>query len=85
MLIYYFEAFPDGKFLEGLFRKSVSVDEENETIEKIMEKNYDYLLEVKNPHVIASKTSLKLRFDQEIFRHSENSNYSLLVVLNADG
>ena len=41
--------------MEGLFRKSVSIDDETELLTQIAEKNYDCLLEVQNPHIIASK------------------------------
>lgn len=54
MLVFYFKTNEDYMKEEGLFRKSVSIDEETETIKKIMEQNYDYLLEIKNPHIIAS-------------------------------
>ena len=55
MLIYYFKVHPDGLKLEGLFRKSVSIDEENRLLEEISNQNYECLLEVQNPHIIASK------------------------------
>lgn len=55
MLIFYFRNNEEHAKLEGLFRKSVSIDEETEIIEKIREHNYDYLLSVENPHIIASK------------------------------
>lgn len=58
MLVFYFDAHKEGLELEGLFRKSVSIDEEKETIYQILQKNYDYLLDVKNPHIIASRTNL---------------------------
>lgn len=54
MLLFYFESKPEYLKIEGIFRKSVSIDEEQETINRILERNYDYLLEVKNPHIIAS-------------------------------
>ena len=54
ILIYYFKTKPKGLLLEGLFRKSVSIDEENELLAQISNKNYDSLLEVGNPHIIAS-------------------------------
>lgn len=46
MLIFYFDSHEDGLNLEGLFRKSVSIDEENETIREVLSNNYDYLLQV---------------------------------------
>ena len=58
MLIYYFKVHPDGLKLEGLFRKSVSIDEENRLLEEISNQNYECLLEVQNPHIIASKFAL---------------------------
>jgi len=33
LLIHYFRTKPDGLREEGIFRKSVSIDEENETLE----------------------------------------------------
>lgn len=56
MLVFYFDSHKEGLELEGIFRKSVSIDEENETITQILSKNYDYLLDVENPHIIASNT-----------------------------
>ena len=40
--------------LEGLFRKSVSIDEENEILMELNSRNYEYMTEVEDPHVIAS-------------------------------
>lgn len=59
MLIFYFDCHKEGLLLEGIFRKSVSIDDENETINEILEKNYDCILEVENPHIIASTSSFK--------------------------
>lgn len=54
MLVFYLESHEEALSLEGIFRKSVSIDEEDHTIAKLLANNYDYLMEVKNPHVIAS-------------------------------
>jgi hypothetical protein len=50
----YFKTHPDGLKSEGLFRKSVSIDEENEMLGELSSKNYDYLLKITNPHLVAS-------------------------------
>lgn len=40
--------------MEGLFRKSVSIDDETEILGELDRKNYNYLQQVTNPHIIAS-------------------------------
>ena len=40
--------------LEGLFRKSVSIDEENETLAELANENYDCLLQITNAHIVAN-------------------------------
>lgn len=54
MLIFYFDSHQEALLLQGIFRKSANVDQENETINEILSKNYDYILEVKDPYIIAS-------------------------------
>ena len=67
IFIYYFKTHPEGLLVEGLFRKSVSIDDENELLIKISCKNYDCLLEVENPHIIASNYFSYHRSHQKIF------------------
>jgi hypothetical protein len=54
MLIYHISNNPDYLKVEGLFRKSVSIDDEVEILHELNAKNYDFLLGVTNPHLIAS-------------------------------
>ena len=54
VLIYYFRNKPSGLKEEGIFRKSVSVDEENETLTELGKRHYDYLDSITNPHLVAS-------------------------------
>lgn len=37
-----------------MFRKSVSIDEENETLEELMRSNFGYLKNITNSHLIAN-------------------------------
>jgi hypothetical protein len=53
-LIHYFRSKPQGLDQEGIFRKSVSIDEENETLEELSKRNYEYLEHIENPFLIAS-------------------------------
>ncbi len=43
LLICYFKEKPAGLSEEGIFRKSVSLDEENETLAELSKRNYEYL------------------------------------------
>lgn len=54
MLIHYFRRKPEGLSEEGIFRKSVSIDEQNETLTELCKRNYDYLAQITNCHLIAS-------------------------------
>ena len=54
LLIHYFRSKPEGLDEEGIFRKSVSIDEENETLGELSKRNYNYLEQITNPHLIAS-------------------------------
>lgn len=54
VLIFYFKTHPEGLRLEGLFRKSVSIDEENETLAELANQNYDCLLTITNAHIVAN-------------------------------
>jgi hypothetical protein len=55
LLLYFFEHRDEALQLEGLFRKSVSIDDETEILSELNNKNYNYLQQVTNPHIIASK------------------------------
>jgi hypothetical protein len=50
----YFKEKPASLLQEGIFRKSVSIDEENETLEELSRRNFAYLQQITNPHLIAS-------------------------------
>ena len=54
LLIYYFNEREDSLKLEGIFRKSVSIDDEIEILAELDNKNYNFVDTVTNPHVIAS-------------------------------
>ena len=54
MLIYFFNNNDKALKLEGLFRKSVSIDEETEILKQLSNQNYNYLASIKDPHTIAS-------------------------------
>lgn len=56
MLIYYFKHQKEGLNAEGLFRKSVSIDEEEEAMARLKKADYNFLEKVKNPHIVASKS-----------------------------
>ena len=53
VLINYFKTNPEGLKCEGIFRKSVSIDEENYILEQLGQRNYDYLSTIENPFLIA--------------------------------
>lgn len=54
LLVGYFKEKPHMLLQEGIFRKSVSIDEENETLEELSSRNFGYLEQITNPHLIAS-------------------------------
>jgi hypothetical protein len=54
MLIYFFSNSNEALKLEGLFRKSVVIDEERELVTQLSNQNYNYLSTVTDPHLIAS-------------------------------
>ncbi len=54
LLVGYFKEKPTALLHEGIFRKSVSIDEENETLEELSSRNFGYLQQITNPHLIAS-------------------------------
>jgi len=54
MLIFYFKHKPAGLLEEGIFRKSVSIDEENDALYQLSQENYNCLDNIKNPHIVAS-------------------------------
>ena len=54
MLIFYFKEHPEGLKAEGLFRKSVSIVEEEEALRKLKQADYNFLEKVENPHLPAS-------------------------------
>lgn len=54
LLIGYFKEKPHMLIQEGIFRKSVSIDEENQTLEELSSRNFGYLEQITNPHLIAS-------------------------------
>lgn len=54
LLVGYFKEKPSALLQEGIFRKSVSVDEENETLQELSSRNFAYLHQITNPHLIAS-------------------------------
>lgn len=54
MLIFYFKQHKEGLNSEGIFRKSVSILEEEEAMHELSNKNYNYLDKISDPHVVAS-------------------------------
>lgn len=54
LLVGYFATKPQELKSEGIFRKSVSVDEQEETLKELSNRNYEYLDEITNPHLVAS-------------------------------
>jgi hypothetical protein len=54
LLVGYFKEKPQSLLQEGIFRKSVSIDEENETLGELSGRNFGYLQQITNPHLIAS-------------------------------
>ena len=52
-MISYFKINPQGLELEGIFRKSASIDEENYILEQLGMRNYDYLSTIENPYLVA--------------------------------
>ena len=46
MLIYYFQHHEEGLNAEGLFRKSVSIIDEEDALEKLNKGNYNFLSKV---------------------------------------
>jgi hypothetical protein len=76
VLVCYFKTHKEGLKEEGLFRKSVSIEEENEMLGELSSKNYDYLLRITNPHLIASINTL-LRSHQTLLLQSERAPLSV--------
>ena len=56
MLIYYFKHHSNGLNAEGLFRKSVSILDEEEAMQKLKKGDYNFLEKVDNPHLVASNS-----------------------------
>jgi hypothetical protein len=67
MLVCYFDVHKECLKEEGLFRRSVSVDDEKETIQQLQAKDYNCLMEIKNPHIVASKFLLNLGLIKKFF------------------
>lgn len=59
LLMFYFNDRGETLRSEGIFRKSVSIDDETEILGELRLKNYNFIEKVKNPHVIASTLCLK--------------------------
>jgi hypothetical protein len=53
-LVLYMKMNPDFLRQQGIFRKSVSIDEETEAMTHIQNQNYDYLQNITNPYLVAS-------------------------------
>lgn len=61
LLLYFFDDREEALQVEGLFRKSVSIDDETEILGELEKRNYNYLQQVSNPHIIASiQCSIKM-------------------------
>lgn len=54
VLVGYFRSRPESLNEEGIFRKCVSIDEENETLGELCKRNYEYLESITNVHLIGS-------------------------------
>jgi hypothetical protein len=53
-LVAYFICTPERLKEEGLFRKSVSIDDINEASLELYKGNYEFINEIDNPHLVAS-------------------------------
>lgn len=77
MLIYYFKHHEDGLNAEGLFRKSVSIVDEEQALEKLHKGNYNFLEKVQNPHLPASTFPSLFRPHETILSQIEYPDHSL--------
>ena len=55
LLINYLQMRPEALGEEGIFRRSVSIDDEEEAISHLYRGDYDFFQKLDNPHIAASK------------------------------
>ena len=76
MLLAYFIVRPDMLLHEGLFRKNASIELLEELENECRCKNYEFIGQLKDPHVVCSKLYLNAGLVKKMFYHSKYPLFS---------
>lgn len=69
LMIMYLKIRPDFLNEEGIFRKSVAIDEEYDAITELYSGNLNYIQNITNPHLVASISLLILGLIKKMLSH----------------